>query len=309
MEYFKLPEFVDTESDPSIANDFFKSQEEPEESFGKAEQFAPDRLEPKKGSTVKKIDHSRFNSAEFNEVDTLLTNVEDYAQRIREDVDKYAREVRNETDLFRSEIELELASALVKRIEAEKKAAEIIKTAEETRDAVHQQGKKEGFDAGMLEGMNQYKEKNDENTGNVLALLNELQGLRLAVMQQYEEQIINLSLLMAKKVVHTELKTDKTVVLEMLKDNMHHFDGMGKIKIKVNPVEFDFISEHQSEVKKFIDEEQVVSFKADSNIQPSSPVIESDFSAVDLDLEKQFKEIAARLADCIDDRRALFNQS
>ncbi len=306
MEYFKLPEFEDSKADPSIVNDFLKSQEEPEESFGKPEQFDPDLLEEKKGKE-KKTDHSRFNSSEFNEIDTPLTNIEDYARRIREDVDKYARNVRNETDLFRSEIELELANALIKRIEAERKAAEIIKTAEETRDAVYQQGKEEGFEVGFQEGIKQHKEVNELNTGNILAILKELQGLRLAVMQKYEEQIVSLSLLMAKRVVHAELTTDKAIVLGMLKDNMHHFEGMGKIKIKINPIEFDFISEHQSEIKSFLDEEQVVSFKADSTIQPSSPIIESDFSAVDLDIEKQFKEIAARLADCIEDRRALFN--
>ncbi|MBU3917776.1 hypothetical protein KKA14_19790, partial [bacterium] len=210
--------------------------------------------------------------------------------------------------LFRSEIELELANALIKRIEAEKKAAEIIKTAEETRDAIFRQGMEEGFRAGFQEGKDQHKEENELNTGNILSILKELQGLRLSVMRKYEEQFVSLSVLTAKKVVHAELTTNKAVVLGMLKDNMRHFEGMGKIKIKINPVEFDFLSEHQAEIKSFLDEGQVVSFKADPTIQPSSPMIESDFSSVDLDMEKQFKEISERLADCIEDRRALFNQ-
>ncbi len=40
-----MPEFEDSKADPSIVNDFLKSQEEPEESFGKPEQFDPDLLE------------------------------------------------------------------------------------------------------------------------------------------------------------------------------------------------------------------------------------------------------------------------
>ncbi len=309
MEIYKPPEFKDESADPSLTAEVLQSYSKEDEAEGKPEQFEPETLEDKKRKKRKKIDHAKFNSAEFNEVDTLLTNVEEYSKRIRDDVDRYARNVRNETDLFKSEIELELAQALIKRIEAEKKAEEIIKNAEDTREDILNQGREEGFNAGFAEGVKQHKEQNEENTGNILNLLKELQMLRLKIMQKYEEQIVRLSVLMAKKVVHKELKTDQRVVQEMLKDAMRHFQGMGNIKIKINPVEYDFIAEHQAELDSFLEDGQVVNVIKDANVNPLSPVITSDFSTVDLDLNRQFSEIEERLTDCSNDRRRLFKKS
>ncbi len=306
MEYYKPPDFADASADTETAAEAMQSFSESDDTSDQPEAYVSNILEDKSKKKRRRVDYSQFNSAEFNEVDTLLTNVEDYSNRIREDVDKYAKKVRNETDLFRSEIELELANVLIKRIEAEKKAKEIIQNAEDTRDEVRKKGHEEGFQAGFEEGIQQHKTENEKNTGAVLGLLNELKNLRKQVTQKFENQIVHLSLLMAQKVVHKHLKTDKKLILELLKKTMHHFEGKGNIRIKVHPVEYKFILENQKELNQFLDENQVVTVRSDESINPASPVIESDFSYMDLSLKKQFKEIEERLNLCIDDRRNLF---
>lgn len=306
MEFFKPPDFSDSTADGSSPAVPLQSFSDSDDSSLEPEKFVANILEDRTKSKKRKIDYSQFNSAEFNEVDTLLTNVEDYSRRIREDVDKYARQVRNETDLIRSEIELELANALVKRMEAEKKAKEILQDAEDNRETVLKQGHDEGFQAGFAEGIQQHKAENEKNTGAVLALLEELKNLRRHMMQQNEDQIVRLCQLMAQKVVYRELKVDKNLVLGMLKKAIQHFEGLGHVKIKVHPVECDFILEHQPDLKKFLGENQVVTIRADETIDPASPVIESDFTVVDLNLNRQFNEIEQRIRNCVEDRKALF---
>ena len=306
MEYFSPPDFSESQDGPSVVEEVLESFSSESEESRLAESYVPNILEDKSRKKKKKIDYSRFNSAEFNEVDTLLTNVEEYSQRIREDVDKYARNVRNETDLFRSEIELELAKALIKRIEAEKQAREILKNAEDSRDAVLAQGRDEGFQAGFAEGLKQQKNENEQNTLAVMTLLDELKNLRNHQMQKNEEQLVNLCLLIAQKVVHQDLSERKEMVLDLLTSSMKHFEGLGNIKIKVHPVEYDFIAENQAELEKYLDDQQLVSLKADQSLKPSEPLIESDFTVVELSLSKQFKEIGERLNDCVNDRRVLF---
>lgn len=312
MEYFKPPEFGNgREEDSSASSEILESYAEADESSDRAERFVPNILEErqKRGVKRKKVDYSRFNSAEFNEVDTLLTNVEDYSKRIREDVEKYAQNVQNEADLFRSETELELANALIKRIEAEKKAEEILKNAEESRDQIRDQAYQEGFEAGFEDGKKQHQEENEANTGNITTLLEEMKKLRLSMLQKYEEQFVRLCLLIAEKVVHKELTTGKEFVLDILKKTVQHFEGQGNVKIRLNPVEFDFIAAHQSELEKYCDEDQMLYLKADEKVHPGSPVMESDFSVVDLSLDKQFREIEEQLELCVDDRRALFSST
>jgi flagellar biosynthesis/type III secretory pathway protein FliH len=71
-------------------------------------------------------------------------------------------------------------------------------------------------------------------------------------------------------------------------------------------VEYKFLLDNQSELEKYLNEDQVVSVRADDSVSPAGPVIESDFSYVDLSLKKQFDEIEERLTLCVDDRKSLF---
>lgn len=305
MEYYNPPDFSESSAESGPA-EHLQSFSEGDESSSQPESFVADILEDKSKKKKKRVDYSNFNSAEFNEVDTLLTNVEEYSRRIREDVDKYALHVRNETDLFRSEIELELANALIKRIEAEKNAKEIIQQAEDSRDDIIKAAQEEGFQAGFAEGVAQQKEENEKLTGAVLDLVDQLKNMYKEMARKHEEQIVNLSLLMAEKVVYKDLKEDKDFVLDMLKKSIQHFEGQGNVRISVNPTEVDFIVEHQPELSKYLEDSQVIHIKSDESMEPSSPIIECDFSAVDLSLEKQFKEMKEKLKNCVEDRRSLF---
>ena len=317
MESYKLPDFGTTETDAGrggrkvadIHSEFdqsFKGTSRPSDTG----QFEIEILEDKhRGPGKKKTDLSEFSTREFNEVGNLLTNVEEYSKRIRDDVDRYARQVREEVDLLKSEIELELANVLIEKKNAERTSREIIQNAEETRDDVLKEGKEEGFEAGFEEGKTQQKDGNDQLTASVLALTKELQDLRVVVYRDHEQHIVRLSTLIAKKVVHNELATEKAVVSNMLKETMLHFEGLGSINIRVNPVEYDFVSEHQPELENFLEEDQIVKVKSDPNVQAGSAIIDSDFSTVDLEFAKQFEEIDIRLNDCFEDRKHLFQST
>ncbi|NQU65173.1 MAG: hypothetical protein HQ517_12950 [SAR324 cluster bacterium] len=307
-EYFKPPEFGETVEEAAGAemHDFVSNPNAGAE-LSSAETFEIEDVEEKqKVKRQKKIDYSQFSSSEFNEVDSLLTNVEEYTQKIREDAERYVHQIKEEVDLLKSEIELELANALIKRLNAERIGQDVIKAAEESKSEVQKQAWEEGFQTGFTEGYKSFKTQNDELTGHVMTLLKDLQGLKLGIFQEYEKQIVMLSLLIAKKVVHNELKTEKAFVLQMIKDTMFHFEGMGNVRIKINPVEYELIVSHQQELLSFLDEDQVVKVRSEPGVPAASAVIECDFSKVDLDMKKQLTEIENRLQDCADDRKILF---
>ncbi|MBT4091986.1 MAG: hypothetical protein HN580_29680 [Deltaproteobacteria bacterium] len=310
MEYFKPPEFGKSEEEKNgVETHDFVVQPDAVEQLTEAETFELDDVEDKKKiKRRKKIDYSQFNSSEFNEVDSLLTNVEDYTQKIREDAERYVHQIREEVDLLKSEIELELANALIKRLNAERIGQDIIKAAEESRSEVQKRAWEEGFETGFAKGHQTFKTQNEEVTGHVMTLLKELQGLKLGIFQEYENQIVKLSVLIAKKIVHNELRTEKEFVLQMIKGTMSHFEGMGSVRVKVNPTEYDMILSHQEELLSFLDEEQILKVRPEPSVPYASAVIESDFSKVDLDMKKQLDEIDGRLQDCADDRKILFRQ-
>lgn len=305
MEFFKPPVFDDGETD--VNSEAVKVSPGPslDSSLDKAEEFELNQFAP----PVKKkkvTDYSEFSSTQFNKVETLLTNVEDYSKKIRDDVERYKKRSNEEVDLLKSEVELELAEALIKKKEAEDQALEIVKNAEDSQQEIIEAGKQEGYEAGYAEGMQQLQAENEQNVAQVTALLQELQELQKDALRNHEKYIVQLGSLIAKKVVHNEIKTEKELVVNMVKEVIGSFDGLGNIKISVNPAEYDFLLRYQPELKKYVEDDQTIKIKPDASIKTSYPVIESDYSAMDLNLEKQFSEIDIELNSCMSERKRLF---
>lgn len=306
MEFFKPPVFDDGEPTRNAGTVKVKPMPSYDGGLHKSEQFELDQFEEpvqKKRTT----DYSEFSSTQFNKVETLLTNVEDYSKQIRDDVDRYKKRSEEEVDLLKSEVELELAEALIIKKEAEEKALEVVKQAQESQQEIIEQGKQQGYDAGYAEGMQQYQVENEKNTAQVIALLEEIKRVQKSVLCEHEKYIVQLGTLIAKKIIHNELKTEKDLVVNMVKKVIGNFDGLGSIKISVNPEEYDHLLQYQPELEKFIDDEQSIKIRPDASIKASYPFIESDYSAMDLNMEKQFSEISEVLDHSMMERKKLFH--
>ena len=297
---FDRPIIAEAPSDESLRpqGEFSKANE-------RAEKFNVATLTTKK-KRLEKENLSDFDSTKFSKVRTLLTNVEEYSHRIREEVDHYAHRVREDVELLKSEYELELAQALIIKKEAHDNAKKLLQEAKDSREGVIAEAKKEGFDAGFEDGNEQFKEENERCTNGILQLLKGLNTLRKDVLSEHEKQIIQLSILIAKKVVHQQITTDNTLVLNVVKDTLARFEGKGNIKIAVNPIEFDFLSAHQAEFSEFLEDDQDVKLRKDPQVEPASALIESSFTAVDLNLKSQFAEVESQLKNCADERRQVF---
>ena len=303
MSDFFVPPAFDEIDEPSseAAQDF--GAPEPDLSEFAPQQNFDDNQDSAEGSSEMP---SHFSSGNFVQEETMLTNIEEYANRIKDNSDRQAANTREEADLLRAEVELELANALIVQREAEEEAQGIVASAHAEREQIISAGREEGFQQGLQEGQEQFQTQNQQNTAQVLSLLEELGDLRTHLLQQYENQIVELGLIVAQKVVHRDLSTEKEHVLNALQSTLQYFEGQGNIKIRINPVEYQFISEYQEGFAAFLDEDQAIRIKADNSVKPAAAVIESDFSAVKLDLEQQFEEMQRKLRECTEDRKALF---
>ncbi|MDH5559320.1 MAG: FliH/SctL family protein [Deltaproteobacteria bacterium] len=307
METYKPPVF-DRDSDNSGESADFKPFDTGDAS-GQAEMFEADVLSEDKKARPAKKEFVTFTSKQFNEEGTLLTNVEEYTKKIQIEAESHVRLVRNEVDLIKSEIELELANAIIKRRAAEEEAQKIVQEAENSREEVIKAGTEKGFKAGFEDGLKQFKQQNEQNTQEILNLLNDMKKLRQTLLQKHEQNFVNLSTLIAKKIVHKHLATNKAAILNMLKKNISRLDGMGLVTISLNPDEYNFIAQYQSELSTFLGEDQVIKLKINPEVQSAAPLIETDFTVIDLDIKKQFKEVDKLFDTLVEDRKGLFKLS
>ena len=142
MEIFRPPAFDSSTPDGS-------SPEEETPSGDTPQPFEPTTLTDITTAKETQIgtpagDLTRFTSGEFKEEGTMLTNIEDYAKRIREGADKYALKVQEDADLMKSEIELELAHTLIKKRQAEAEGEQIVQDAKNRHQEFVQAGTQQG---------------------------------------------------------------------------------------------------------------------------------------------------------------------
>lgn len=264
---------------------------------------------PDTENTEKRPKAESFTTGDFVEEATLLTNVEDYSNQVRQDADNYAQRTKEEIDLLKSEVELELANAVEARKKGEEEAAEIIEQARAKESEIFNQAQEAGQRDGFQQGMDESLAKSNQLVDELHQVMEEIKGFREILMQRHEEEFVELSLIIARKIVARELKTNRQMVLASLKKAMARFEGLGSIKIRVNPSEYNYIIKNKEEFSSYLDENQKLSFRGDDEVAAGAPVIESDFAGVDLDIQKQFDAVDEEIKKALQERTKLYQQT
>ncbi|MDT8446773.1 MAG: FliH/SctL family protein [bacterium] len=306
---FLPPQFEDISEDDAPQVEVMQSFGGPEED-PEVRAFEPESLITKSAKATIRLDTrdaSKFTSNAFVEEGSLLTNVEEYSKRIRSEADRQAKLIMRNADLALSEAEETLAHAQIRREEAEKDALAMVEKAEASVEEIERAAYEVGHAKGYEAGLELARKDSAELAVQVTDLLAELKDLRITLAHQHETEIVQQTLLMAKKVVHEELKTRPEFVLNLIKTALKHFEGLGKVRITVHPVEYDFLAKHKPELEAYLEEGQYLTFRKSESVSASGPVVETDFARVQMDLNQQFEEIERVLGDCLDERRSLFD--
>ena len=270
------------------------------------EDFEQKNIFAQKDLSKDSLAHVKFEAGRFMEEGTLLTNVEEYSKSVREDADLYAKRVREEAELIKSEIETELANGRLLLQKTKEECAALVQEAEDSRDQIRQEAHDEGFEAGFAQGKLDHQAANAELVSQVEKLLHEMNNMKISLSQEYESQLANMSLIVAQKIIHLELSERQGLIVTMLQESLHQFEGMDHIRIRVNPAEYEFLIQHKEEIQAYAEEGHTLSFKSDPNISPAGALIESDHAQINLQLNEQFTLMAEQIQNCIAERKSVF---
>ncbi|MGK0290437.1 MAG: flagellar assembly protein FliH [bacterium] len=314
IKAFTLPSFDNSEDseqqEPELAENTlpnYGGDEDTEAEDYQTEEF--EEIHKPRSRVLSTFDSAEeFEESEFQQEEGLFTNLEKYSKEVHAGIDQYKEETESEINFKRNEIEQELVLAKTVRKEAEEEAQKIIQTAVEQASQISQNAQQEGYQKGLEEGRAQAVEETESHIEHLKGILTDLNTLRTYLYAQHEQEVAELSLIFARKIVGNELKTNPDIVLAIIKKNLSRFEGQGSIKIRINPIEYDFLINHKSELSPYLDEGQIVVIKADPEIEIASPIIESDFSVVNTSIQAQFEKVDLEIRECIIERQLLFDK-
>ena len=145
------------------------------------------------------------------------------------------------------------------------------------------EGEKVGFEAGT--------KRVDPLINSFNQGLEQLKNIRREIHRKIEKEVAQLALSIAKKIVCHEIKTTEETVVCVAREALSRVENPGKIKVKMNPADLQFIQDTKSQLAHFLDDVDRIRFEAEDSIRSGGCLIETDMGDIDARIETQLQAI------------------
>jgi flagellar assembly protein FliH len=221
------------------------------------------------------------------EADAIVKEAEQAAfQEVKRKTDQ-AQSAKREAEDEAEKIVAE-AQSKAKQIETDSLAA--FET--ERRDA-EERGRLAGREAGFTEG----KAEVERLVQRAQTILERAQDKRVEILTETEQQIIDLVLLISRKVIKIISENQRNVVISNVVQALRKVKGRGNIIIKVNMIDVKLTTEHTKEFIQLVEGVKSLQIVEDSTVDPGGCVIETDFGEIDARISSQLAELESKILE------------
>lgn len=222
----------------------------------------------------------------------------DEAQRIIEDAKNQAFEIfkakQNEVHIMSEQAKVD-ASRIIQDANAEKER--IQSESESIKDAAYKEGYAKGYDEGFeksfVDGNNDLIKLNEK----LKKILAETINKRNEIIDTAEAQLIEVAILIAKRVVKMLTEKDKGIVIRNIQEALRRIKGRTKITIRVNIDDLEISARHKDEFYQMLDKIEGVTVLEDPNVDVGGCMIETDFGDIDARINTQLNEIETAIKE------------
>lgn len=271
-----------------------------------ARTYEPEKTEKKEevpvyeGPTVEdlKREADAFKAEWEQQKAAMIENAQAEADEIIKRAEENAfEEVRRKTDeasVIRQQAATE-AEDIIKK--AEEKAKEITLEAETKRDKITGDAYKDGFDKGSEDGYNQGKQEAQRLIDRLHTILEKTIDKRQQILDETEQQIVELVLLISRKVVKTISENQRSVVMQNILQALRKVKGRGEVTIRVNLADLDLTTEHTKDFMQAVESVKNITVAEDSSVERGGCIIETDFGAIDARISSQMNELEQKILE------------
>jgi flagellar assembly protein FliH len=207
-----------------------------------------------------------------------------------------------------NEVKLKNDQALKIRREAEVAAEKALKDAEEKIkdfefqaksrvDEVTKEAYKKGFDQGREEGFKEGKAEVDRLVHRLHLILDRAMDKRGQILEQTETQVIELVLLIARKVVKTISENQKNVVISNIGQALRKLKTRSDVIIRVNLADLQLATEHTKDFIELAENAKNLAVVEDTAVDRGGCIIETDFGEIDARISSQLHELEEKILD------------
>lgn len=160
---------------------------------------------------------------------------------------------------------------------------------------MEQESYEKGLSDGIRKGRDLEKSENLQALQAMSRIVKEMSALKKKTLENSEQEILQLSLAVAEKVIHLEAATNREVIRNVLREAIKNVSDRENMKIRVHPQDFLFMMEIKSDFLQSFDGVRNVTFAEDESIRRGGAIIETGCGEVDARLDQQCSEIRAAM--------------
>jgi flagellar assembly protein FliH len=257
-----------------------------------------EEAEPIEVETVEEIKDEQKKILE--ETKRLKAEAEAEVERIRKDAEEAAFKLMQKSNVDVRKLKEDAENEAEKLVtDAEAKAAQLEEEAQSKAEAILEEGKRNAAESGREQGFKEGQEEVSRLIERLHAILDEANDKRKEILDSTERQVVDLVLIIARKVVKVISEASQKVVLENVRQALSKVKGETEITIKVNTRDLNLTTRHKKAFIAQVESLKQVRIEEDSRVKPGGCVIETSFGDIDARIEKQLDIIEERIRELI----------
>lgn len=181
--------------------------------------------------------------------------------------------------------------------DAQEQAQKIINQANSERTEILEKSSAEGYEKGHEEGYEFGKQEADRLTGRIHAILDSVMHRREEILRETEQQIVELVILMARKVVKVLSENQKSIIMNNVLLALKKVKGRGDVIIRVNLEDLKLTTSHIRDFIERVESIKNITVVEDSSVEQGGCIVETDFGAIDARISSQLKELEDKILE------------
>lgn len=206
-------------------------------------------------------------------------------------------EVKRQTDqaqIIKSDAERE-AERIIQ--DAKDEAARIIEKAQEEQTDLLNATKQDGYNEGREQGYKDGKAEVDRLVERMHKILETVMARREEILSGTEQQVVELVILMARKVIKIISENQKSVVMANVAQALKKVRERGNVMLRVNLADVKLTTEHVQDFIRMVENVQNITVVEDSTVDKGGCVVETDFGAIDARISSQLTELENKILE------------
>ncbi|ANU14822.1 hypothetical protein B481_3503 [Planococcus halocryophilus Or1] len=167
--------------------------------------------------------------------------------------------------------------------------------AQQLAEQLGQEAEQKGFQAGFAQGLQQAERDSSEKRLEMTRLLELAYIEKANIIQQAEPFLLSLSITIAEKVIHNELKQDTQQLLHIIQRALKQVEEAEDITMQVSPEDYPIIIPFLEELKTYIKADSELKLIPVANLTPGGCRIHTASGSYDAMVDNQLEEIKNKL--------------